>query len=87
MLCMVFFDDIGCFDDVRKFIIKQVEDFVEEICVFFIDKVLCIGGYFGLNFGVVELMIVLYWVFDYFMILLFLILVIRVMFIRFLLGV
>lgn len=34
-----------------------------EICVFFVENVLCIGGYFGLNLGVVELMIVLYCVF------------------------
>lgn len=33
------------------------------MCWWFIEIVMVIGGYFGVGFGMVELIIVLYWVF------------------------
>lgn len=58
------FDFILFIEDIWKLGENDLCQFVDEVRLDVIDYILKIGGYFGVGLGVVELIVVLYYVFE-----------------------
>lgn len=65
-LDMFLFDRVNKFEDLKYFSDVELVWLVDEFWVEMILVVFEIGGYLGVGFGVVELIVVLYVVFDMF---------------------